>query len=76
MVLFKHADKPANRDAVAAGVRAVTGRALRVKYELRTDEELELDGGDEPDFAVSEHELVDRMLQEFDADSTRGARTR
>jgi DNA polymerase-3 subunit gamma/tau len=66
MVLFKHADKPANRDAVAEAIRAVTGRALRVKYEQRTDEELEL-GGEEPDFAVSEHELVDRMLQEFDA---------
>jgi DNA polymerase-3 subunit gamma/tau len=65
MVLFKHADKPANRDAVAAAVRAVTGRALRVKYELRSDEELEL--ADEPDFAMSEHELVDRMLEEFDA---------
>ena len=65
MVLFKHADKPANRDAVAAAVRAVTGQALRVKYELRSDEELE--APDEPDFALSEHELVDRMLEEFDA---------
>ncbi len=66
MVLFKHADKPANREAVAAAVREVTGRALRVSYELRSDEELEEAAGDEPD-AVSEHELVDRMLHEFDA---------
>jgi hypothetical protein len=65
MVLFKHADKPANRDAVAAAVQAVTGRALRVKYELRSDEELEV--GEEPEFALSEHDLVDRMLHEFDA---------
>jgi DNA polymerase-3 subunit gamma/tau len=65
MVLFKHADKPANREAVAAAVQAVTGRPLRVKYELRSDEELEV--ADEPDFAMSEHELVDRMLHEFDA---------
>ena len=66
MVMFKHADKPANRDAVAAAVRAVTGRALRVKYELRTDEELE-DEASADIATLSEHELVDRMLEEFDA---------
>ncbi len=66
MVMFKHADKPANRDAVAAAVRAVTGRALRVKYELRTDEELE-DEASADTATLSEHELVDRMLEEFDA---------
>jgi len=66
VVLFKHADKPANRDAVAAAVRAVTGRALRVKYELRTEEELELEG-EEPGFALSESELIDRIVGELDA---------
>ncbi len=64
-VFYKHADKPTNRDAVAQAVRAVTGQALRVKYELRTDEELEL--GEDPEPAMSEHELLDRFVQEFDA---------
>ena len=67
MVLFKHADKPVNREAVAAAVRDVTGRALRIKYELRSDEELELDVEDTLDTTLSEHDLVDRMLHEFDA---------
>ena len=66
MVLFKHADKPANREAVAAAVREVTGKALRIKYELRTDEELEL-GGDEEELSVADDDLVERMLHEFDA---------
>jgi hypothetical protein len=65
MVLFKHADKPVNRDAVGAAVRDVTGRALRVKYELCSDEELEV--AEEPEFALSDHDLVDRMKHEFDA---------
>ncbi|MEJ7891339.1 MAG: DNA polymerase III subunit gamma/tau [Solirubrobacteraceae bacterium] len=67
MVLFKHADKPANREAVAAAVREVTGRALRIKYELRSDEELELDDDLADEAGMSDHELVDRMMQEFDA---------
>ncbi len=67
MVLFKHADKPANRDAVAAAVKAVTGQALRIKYELRSDEELELESASEEEDPLSEHDLVDRMLHEFDA---------
>ncbi len=65
MVLFRHADKPANREAVATAVRAVTGRALAVRYELRSDEELEEAGDEEPE--LSDHALVDRMLHEFDA---------
>ncbi len=67
MVLFRHADKPANRDAVAAAVRAVTGRALAVKYELRSDEELEEEAGADEGPELSDHALVDRMLHEFDA---------
>jgi len=64
-VFFKHADKPANRDAVAEAVRAVTGQALHVKYERWTDDELELAELEVP--AISEHELIDRFVQEFDA---------
>ena len=68
MVLFRHADKPANREAVASAVRTVTGRALAVKYELRSDEELQDADGDEPlASSMSDHDLVDRMLEEFDA---------
>ena len=65
MLMFRHADKPANREAVAAAVRAVTGRAIAVRYELRSDDEMETDA-DEP-LSMSEHDLVDRMMHEFDA---------
>ena len=64
-VFLRQADRPANREAVAAAVRAVTGRAVRLAYELRSDEDLELaDGGPT---AISEDELIARFIDEFDA---------
>jgi DNA polymerase-3 subunit gamma/tau len=64
-LFLRQADRPANREAVAQAVRAVTGRALRLAYELRSDDELDLDL-DGPS-AVSEDELIDRFIEEFDA---------
>jgi DNA polymerase-3 subunit gamma/tau len=60
---MKQADKPANRDQIATAIRAVTGRALRLAYELRGEEELEI----EDDPGVSEEELIQRFVREFDA---------
>jgi hypothetical protein len=64
-LFLRQADRPANRDAVSAAVRAVTGRALRLAYELRSDEELEF--AEDVPVAVSEDELIERFKQAFDA---------
>ncbi|HVL96768.1 MAG TPA: DNA polymerase III subunit gamma/tau [Solirubrobacteraceae bacterium] len=61
-ILMRQADRPANRDQIAAAVRTVTGRALRLAYELRADDELELEPA-----GVSEEELIDRFVREFEA---------
>jgi DNA polymerase-3 subunit gamma/tau len=63
-VFLRQADRPANRETVAAAVRAVTGRAVRLAYELRADDDFDLDDGLEP---VSEEELIARFIDEFDA---------
>jgi hypothetical protein len=64
-LLMKQAERPANRDEISAAVRAVTGRAVRLAYELRSDDELALDVIAAE--AISEEELIDRFIQEFDA---------
>ncbi|MGI8623923.1 MAG: DNA polymerase III subunit gamma/tau [Solirubrobacteraceae bacterium] len=67
-VFLRHADRPANRELVAEAVRAVTGRALRLAYRLRAEEDddgLDLEPIGDP--ALSEHDLIDRFVQEFDA---------
>jgi DNA polymerase-3 subunit gamma/tau len=64
-LFLRQADRPANREAVAAAVRAVTGRALRLAYELRSDDELDLEA--EGPEAISEEELIARFIDEFDA---------
>ena len=63
--MMKQADRPANRDQISEALRTVTGRALRLAYELRSDDEL-LDAGD-LDPALSEEELIQRFVTEFDA---------
>jgi DNA polymerase-3 subunit gamma/tau len=63
-VFLRHADRPANREAVATAVRAVTGRAMRLAYELRSDDDFEIDEGPS---AINEDELIERLLTEFDA---------
>ena len=64
-LLMKQAERPTNRDEVAAAVRAVTGKALRLAYELRADEEIAAGAASET--ALSEDELIDRIMREFDA---------
>jgi DNA polymerase-3 subunit gamma/tau len=61
---MKQADKPANRDQIAAAIRAVTGRALRLAYELRGEDEAE-DVEDEP--GMSDEQVIERFVREFDA---------
>jgi DNA polymerase-3 subunit gamma/tau len=65
-LLLRQADRPANREAVTGAVRAVTGRALRLAYELRSDDDLELALDDGPGL-LSEDELIERFIDEFDA---------
>jgi DNA polymerase-3 subunit gamma/tau len=64
-LFLRQADRPANRDAVSTAVRAVTGRALRLAYELRSDDELDLEVDGPP--VISEDELIARFIDEFDA---------
>ncbi|MEA2167919.1 MAG: hypothetical protein QOF76_1219, partial [Solirubrobacteraceae bacterium] len=60
----RHADRPQNRDALKAAIRTVTGKALQIRLEIREDDELDID--DEL-AALSEDELIDRVVAEFDA---------
>jgi DNA polymerase-3 subunit gamma/tau len=64
-LMMKAADRPANKDQITAALRAVTGRPLGVKYELRTDDELAEAEGADP--GLSEDELIQRFVTEFDA---------
>ena len=61
----RQAETPANRELLVRAVRAVTGASLRVAYEVRADDEL--DGGAAAP-ALSEEELVERFMREFDAE--------
>jgi DNA polymerase III subunit gamma/tau len=66
-VLLRQADRPANREAVQTAVRAVTGRALRLAYELRADDDFDFEEGGAPGAGISEDELIARFIDEFDA---------
>ena len=59
----KNLEKRENRDALGAALRSVTGRAVRVAFELR-------EAGPAPEAppAVSEEELLGRLKSEFDAE--------
>jgi len=67
-ILMKQAERPANRETIAEAVRAVTGRSIRLAFELRTEEEI---AGSTPGAPVaappSEEEIIDRLVAEFDA---------
>jgi DNA polymerase-3 subunit gamma/tau len=65
-LMMKQADRPANREQISEAVRTVTGRVLRLAYELRSEDELAEAGGD-ADPALSEDELIQRFVTEFDA---------
>ena len=60
--LRRKAEERANRGALGEPLRAVTGHALTLSYELR-----EGDGAATPQ-PLSEDELVARLLDEFDAE--------
>ena len=60
--LRRKAEERANRSTLGEALRSVTGRALTLSYELRTD-----DAAEEP-HTLSEDELVARLLDEFDAE--------
>jgi DNA polymerase-3 subunit gamma/tau len=55
------AEDPANKETIARVIRAVTGSSLRLAYELH-----DLAEADAP--RLSEEELVQRFVQEFDAE--------
>jgi hypothetical protein len=61
----KKAEDPDNRIAVATALQELTGRRLRLSYELR---ELE----SSPGAGYSEEEWVARFMQELDAEELEG----
>ena len=62
----RKAEDPANRDVIAAAIRAVTGTSLRLAYELRSDAEVVAAAATAP--SLSEDDLVQRFKDEFDAE--------
>jgi DNA polymerase III subunit gamma/tau len=58
----RKAEDPANREVIAQAIRAVTGASLRLAYELGAD--VEPPGAP----TLSEDEVVERLVQEFDAE--------
>ena len=64
--LFKRkAEDPASKETIARVIRAVTGSSLRLAYELRDDAALAT-GPAAPQ--LTEEELVNRFVEEFDAE--------
>jgi DNA polymerase-3 subunit gamma/tau len=57
---------PAKRELIAHAIRAVTGASLRLAHEVRTDDEIAADTKPEP--ALSDDQLVERFMAEFDAE--------
>jgi DNA polymerase-3 subunit gamma/tau len=62
----RKAEDPASKETIVKAIRAVTGSSLRLAYELRGDGELEQAGPATP--RLTEEELVDRFVEEFDAE--------
>ncbi|HEY7074962.1 MAG TPA: hypothetical protein VH418_06325, partial [Solirubrobacteraceae bacterium] len=58
----RKAEDPANRERIAQAIRGVTGASLRLAYELSAD------GEAAPAPTLSEEELLERFVQEFDAE--------
>jgi DNA polymerase III subunit gamma/tau len=61
----RKAEDPASKETIARVIRAVTGSSLRLAYELR-DEAALATGPAAPQ--LSEEELVNRFVEEFDAE--------
>ncbi len=60
----RNAERASNRETLSTAVRTVTGTPLRLVYELRADEETT----EAAESALSDEELVARVLAEFDAE--------
>jgi DNA polymerase-3 subunit gamma/tau len=60
----RKAEDPARRDQIAQAIRSVTGSSLRLAYALAEDGA----GGATPSPALSDDELVERFMREFDAE--------
>jgi len=58
-------DDAVNRERVITAIHSVTGSSLRLTCELCTDDEMQVQQVAEP--AVSEDELIARLVSEFDA---------
>jgi DNA polymerase-3 subunit gamma/tau len=61
----RKAEEPACRDQIAAAIRTVTGSSLRLAYALADDA---AHAGHTAPPALSDDELIDRFMREFDAE--------
>jgi DNA polymerase III subunit gamma/tau len=61
----RKAEDPACREQIATAIRTVTGSSLRLAYALADDELLR---PEEPGPILSDDELVERFMREFDAE--------
>jgi DNA polymerase-3 subunit gamma/tau len=66
-IMMKAAERPANRDTIQNAVRAVTGRAIRLAFELRSEDEIQSGAGAGGTPALTEDQLIDKLVAEFDA---------
>ena len=62
----RKAEDPASKETIARVIRAVTGSSLRLAYELRDDAALAAGPAAAPQ--LTEEELVNRFVEEFDAE--------
>jgi DNA polymerase-3 subunit gamma/tau len=63
---MRQVEDPAKRELIAQAIRAVTGASLRLAHEVRADDEIPSGGAPEP--ALSDDQLVERFMAEFDAE--------
>jgi DNA polymerase-3 subunit gamma/tau len=64
----RKAEDPTNRDLIANAIRTVTGTSLRLAYELRADHEVAAAPAAPVAPTLSEEELVQRFMDEFEAE--------
>ena len=62
----RKAEDPANRELITKAIRTITGSSLRLAYELRSEVQTAAIATATP--ALTEDELVDRFMKEFDAE--------
>jgi DNA polymerase-3 subunit gamma/tau len=62
----RKAEDPANKETIARVIRAVTGSSLRLAFELRDEAALAAEAAVTPQ--LTEEELVNRFVEEFDAE--------